>query len=101
MSYVAIGLEEGAVPVVGGHRALQETGGFYMELTILDSVRPDMRVAQEEIFGPVLAAIAFERTEEAISIANGTRFGLGAAVWTRDLSRAHLTARALRAVRCG
>ena len=97
LGYIAVGREEGADCVVGGAAAREETGGVYVEPTILDRVRPEMRVAQEEIFGPVLAVLEFETAEEAIAIANGTRYGLGAAVWTRDLSTAHLTARALRA----
>jgi acyl-CoA reductase-like NAD-dependent aldehyde dehydrogenase len=68
-----------------------------MEPTILDGARPEMRVAQEEIFGPVLTILEFDSAQEAVAIANGTKFGLAAAVWTSDLTTAHRTARDLRA----
>jgi len=76
---------------------LEETGGTYVEPTLFDGVSNAMKIAREEIFGPVLSVIEFEDAEEAIRIANDTPYGLAAAVWTRDISKAHLTARALRA----
>ena len=76
---------------------LAETGGFYISPTVFDDVTNDMKVASEEIFGPVLSIIAFDTEEEAIAIANETVYGLAAALWTQDISRAHLVSRALRA----
>jgi 4-(gamma-glutamylamino)butanal dehydrogenase len=83
--------------VLGGRRILEETGGFYMEPTIVTGVAPGDRLAQEEVFGPVLAVTAFDTEDEAIALANGTDFGLAAAVWTSDLGRAHRMVRRIRA----
>lgn len=95
--YVASGLEQGAMLRCGGERAREDSGGFFFPPTIFDEVKPGMRIAQEEIFGPVLSVLSFETPEEAIRIANGTDYGLAAAVWSRDIGLAHRTARALRA----
>lgn len=89
---------EGAAVKTGGDRILQESGGYYMAPTVLDKVRPDMTVAREEVFGPVLAIMPFEDEAEAIRLANATVYGLASAVWTSNLSRAH---RMIRAVRAG
>ena len=97
LSYIESGHSEGAKLVAGGNRILQETGGTYVEPTIFDGVSNAMKIAQEEIFGPVLSVITFDSAEEAIQIANDTPYGLAAAVWTADISKAHLTAKALRA----
>ncbi|WP_052668562.1 aldehyde dehydrogenase [Nitriliruptor alkaliphilus] len=97
LEYVAVGQAEGASLITGGRRAREETGGFYVEPTVFDAVRPEMRIAQEEIFGPVLSVLTFRTLEEAIDIANATSYGLAAAVWTTDVSAAHRTARDLRA----
>jgi gamma-glutamyl-gamma-aminobutyraldehyde dehydrogenase len=97
MGYIRVGQGEGATLVTGGHRVMEGTGGLYAEPTVFDGVRPDMRIAQEEIFGPVLSTLTFSSPEEAVEIANGTMYGLAASIWTRDLSVAHRTARALRA----
>lgn len=82
---------------MGGQRILEETGGFYMAPTIVTGVAPADRLAQHEVFGPVLAVIAFEDEDEAVQISNGTPYGLAAGVWTSDLSRAHRMVRRLRA----
>ena len=97
LSYIKSGHSEGAKLVAGGNQILQETGGTYVEPTIFDGVSNAMKIAQEEIFGPVLSVITFDTAEEAIQIANDTPYGLAAAVWTADISKAHLTAKALRA----
>ncbi|MDR6178725.1 4-guanidinobutyraldehyde dehydrogenase/NAD-dependent aldehyde dehydrogenase [Pseudomonas sp. SORGH_AS 211] len=97
LGFIEAGRAEGARLVSGGERALGETGGSYVTPTIFEGVDNAMRIAREEIFGPVLAVIDFDGEEEALRIANDTPYGLAAAVWTRDLSRAHRVARALRA----
>ena len=97
LSYIEAGHADGARLVTGGKRILEETGGTYVEPTIFDGVSNAMKIAQEEIFGPVLSVLTFDSAEEAIRIANDTQYGLAAAVWTADLSKAHLTAKALRA----
>ncbi len=97
LGYIDAGREAGAQVLIGGQRTLEETGGLYVEPTIFDGVSNAMKIAQEEIFGPVLSVISFDSAEEAVAIANDTPYGLAAAVWTADLSKAHRTARALRA----
>ncbi len=97
LDYIALGLQEGARLAQGGGRALAETGGFYVEPTILDDATNSMRIAQEEIFGPVVVVISFETETEAVRLANDTIYGLAAAVWTRDMRVAHRLTRAIRA----
>ncbi len=97
LGYIETGRAEGASVIAGGHRARESSGGYYVEPTVFDGVRADMRIAREEIFGPVLAAITVQDAEEAIRVGNGVEYGLAAAVWTRDLGKAHRIARALRA----
>jgi acyl-CoA reductase-like NAD-dependent aldehyde dehydrogenase len=95
--YIAVGKAEGASVSIGGASVLPETGGFYVEPTIFSDVTNNMRIAREEIFGPVLSVIGFDDETEAVRIANDTEYGLAAAVWTSNLSRAHRVARNLRA----
>jgi len=97
LGHVADAEREGARLVTGGRRVLEETGGFYMEPTIFDGVAPSMRLAREEVFGPVLAVSRFEDEAEAARLANATVYGLAAAVWTSNLSTAHRMVRAIRA----
>lgn len=97
-AYVDGAVADGAEAVTGGGRPRDAAllGGLYFEPTILRSVRPFDRVAQEEIFGPVLVVLPFTDEEEAVEIANGTRYGLAAGIWTRDIKRAHRVAGKLR-----
>jgi 4-guanidinobutyraldehyde dehydrogenase/NAD-dependent aldehyde dehydrogenase len=97
LGYIDAGRSDGATLVTGGNRALTETGGYYIEPTIFTDAKNDMRIAQEEIFGPVLTVIGVDNPEEAVKVANDTSYGLAAAVWSRDITRAHRIARALRA----
>ncbi len=97
LSYVEAGRSEGAEVVVGGEAAAVDGKGWFMQPTLLDRVENSMRVAQEEIFGPVLVAIAFDEPEEAVAQANASIYGLAAGVWTRDVGKAHRVARQLEA----
>jgi gamma-glutamyl-gamma-aminobutyraldehyde dehydrogenase len=97
MGYIEQGVAEGARMIAGGGRVLRETGGYFVEPTIFDGVRNDMRIARDEIFGPVLSVITFDEEAEGLRIANDTSFGLAASLWTDDLSTAHRAARAIRA----
>ena len=97
LHYIEVGRSEGARVVTGGSRILEETGGYFVPPTIFDGVRNDMRIAQEEIFGPVLSVIEFEAEAEAVAIANDTPYGLAASLYTQDLNVAHRVARDLRA----
>ncbi len=96
--YIDIGVGEGASVSAGGATMTDTSlaGGFFVRPTVLNNVDYRMRVAQEEIFGPVVTAIPFDTQEDAIRIANGTVYGLGSGVWTRDGARAHTMAKAIR-----
>jgi gamma-glutamyl-gamma-aminobutyraldehyde dehydrogenase len=97
LTYIDAGRAEGAKLVLGGKRILEASGGNFVEVTIFDEVKNSMKIAREEIFGPVLSVLPFESEEEAIAIANDTPYGLAASLYTKDLGRAHRVARALRA----
>jgi gamma-glutamyl-gamma-aminobutyraldehyde dehydrogenase len=97
LGHIGTGLEEGARLRVGGGRTLAETGGSFLRPTVFDQVDPGMRLAREEIFGPVLSVLTFDDLDEAVRLANATEYGLAAGLWTSDLSTAHRVSRALRA----
>jgi aldehyde dehydrogenase (NAD+) len=95
LDYIDIGRSEGASIVTGGERSGDT--GYYVQPTVFAGVEHEMRVSQEEIFGPVAAVIKFENDDDAIRIANGTAYSLAAGVWTADVTRAHRFTRALKA----
>ena len=98
LGYVESGRREGATLVAGGDRADIGTGrGYFMQPTVFTDVTAGMRIAREEIFGPVLAAIDFADVDEAIAAANDSPYGLAAGVWTRDIKKAHYVAKQLQA----
>ncbi|MDC8759583.1 aldehyde dehydrogenase [Janthinobacterium fluminis] len=97
MGYIDAGKEAGAELLAGGRRARGDSGGFYVQPTLFDKVDNGMRIAREEIFGPVLSVLSFTDLNDAVKQANATPFGLQAAVWTGNISKAIQTARALRA----
>src|SRR5690606_843713 len=94
-SYFQVAREDGARLVTGGE-PLDIGGGFFVPPTVYAGVTNDMRIAREEIFGPVLAAIPFDTEEEALALANDTIYGLGGGVWSRDVGRVHRVAHAIR-----
>jgi aldehyde dehydrogenase (NAD+) len=97
--YLAVGQKEGAKALSGGARLTDGNmgKGYFVPPTVFANVNDDMRIAQEEIFGPVISAIPFTDVDEVIKRGNATTFGLGSGVWTRDVSKAHRLARAIRA----
>ena len=97
LGYIEKGKAEGAKLVAGGERVSVGGKGCFVQPTVFDGVRNDMTIAREEIFGPVLAAIEFGDVDDAVRLANETPYGLAAAVWTRDIAKAHRVARKLQA----
>ncbi|MGW2700321.1 aldehyde dehydrogenase [Streptomyces sp. NPDC001340] len=97
LDHVTTAGAEGARLRIGGARTLAETGGSYLSPTVFDRVAPGMRLAREEIFGPVLSVLTFDDLDEAVRLANATEYGLAAGLWTSDLSTAHRVSRALKA----
>jgi len=97
LDYCQSGKQEGAKVVTGGERNTTAGKGYFMKPTIFSEVKDSMRIAREEIFGPVVSAIRFSDASEAIQRGNRTNYGLSAAVWTRDIKKAHTIARKLRA----
>ncbi|MCF3134440.1 aldehyde dehydrogenase [Streptomyces olivochromogenes] len=97
LGHIAGGRAEGARLLNGGERVLTATGGSFLQPTVFDRVDPGMRLAREEIFGPVLSVLTFDDLDEAVRLANATEYGLAAGLWTSDLSTAHRVSRALKA----
>ncbi|HAD58314.1 MAG TPA: betaine-aldehyde dehydrogenase, partial [Planctomycetaceae bacterium] len=95
MGYIDSGREQGANCVTGGTRKGDQ--GFYVEPTVFTDVNDDMKIAQEEIFGPVMSILKFSDIADVVKRANTTTFGLAAAVWTKDVSKAHQVAASMRA----
>lgn len=96
LRFVEVAEAEGAQRVTGGARILEETGGYYMQPTIMTGVKPTDTLFKDEVFGPVLAVTSFRDEAEAVRLANGTDFGLAGAVWTGNLGRAHRMVRMIR-----
>ena len=97
MRYIGLGQSEGAKLLAGGERVAPVAGGCYVQPTIFDGVTNSMTIAREEIFGPVLSVLSFTNAADVVKQANANIYGLQAAVWTRDINKAHGVARALRA----
>ena len=97
LSYIDSGHKDGAKCIAGGKRCQLNSNGYYIEPTIFDHVTPNMKIFQEEIFGPVLSIIRFTTEVEAIALANDSRYGLQASVWSDNINIAHRVARQLQA----
>ena len=97
LDFVEKAKSEGGNIEIGGNRILKSSGGFYMEPTIISSVKQDTEVFQNEVFGPILTITAFSNEDEAIKLANGTDFGLASGIWTSNLSRAHKMVKKIKA----
>jgi acyl-CoA reductase-like NAD-dependent aldehyde dehydrogenase len=95
LNYIKIGKKEGAEVVAGGKRAGQFEKGYFLEPTVFRNMSPEMRIFQEEIFGPVVGIMTFKTEEEAIRLANDSEYGLGAYFWTKDVDRVHRVVGAL------
>ena len=89
LQFVDIAKTEGSQIAIGGNQILKNTGGYYMEPTVVTNVKPNSTLFKEEVFGPVLAVSRFKTEEEAVKLANGTEFGLSAGIWTSNLAKAH------------
>ncbi|WPB56443.1 aldehyde dehydrogenase [Xylophilus sp. GOD-11R] len=96
MKMISMARDEGATIACGGESVTGAQGGLFVQPTICTGVTADMRIAQEEVFGPVLSVLRFSTEEEAVALANSTRFGLGAGIWTTDVGRAHRMAARVR-----
>ena len=97
LGYIEAGHGEGATLRAGGRQTLAETGGYFVEPTVFEGVTNSMKIAREEIFGPVMSVISFKTEDEAIAMANDSSYGLQASVWSDNINRAHRVARALKA----
>jgi acyl-CoA reductase-like NAD-dependent aldehyde dehydrogenase len=97
LGYIEAGRSEGARVLNGGKQVMSDTGGYYIEPTVFDGVTNQMKIAREEIFGPVLSVIRFKTEAEVVAMANDSAYGLQASVWSDNINRAHRVARALRA----
>ena len=96
LDYIETGKNEGAQIVTGGEQVNKDTGGYYIAPTIFKDVNNSMKIAKDEIFGPVLCAIDFEGEKEALKIANDTDYGLNAIIWSNDLNKVHKIAKRIR-----
>ncbi|MFF1356200.1 aldehyde dehydrogenase [Streptomyces sp. NPDC058297] len=97
LDHIGTAAGEGARLRTGGTRTLSDTGGSFLQPTVFDQVNPGMRLAREEVFGPVLSVLTFDDLDEAVALANATEYGLAAGLWTSDLSTTHQVSRALKA----
>ncbi|HEV7913792.1 MAG TPA: aldehyde dehydrogenase [Albitalea sp.] len=97
LGYIESGRNEGATVVAGGQRVRTDSGGYFVEPTVFDGVANEMKIAREEIFGPVMSVIRFKTEAQAVAMANDSAYGLQASVWSDNINRAHRVARALRA----
>jgi gamma-glutamyl-gamma-aminobutyraldehyde dehydrogenase len=97
LRYIEIAKSEGGALTLGGRRVRADSGGFYVEPTIIDRVQPENTLAREEVFGPVLAVTRFKSADDAVRIANDTNYGLAAGLWTTNITLAHRAAREIRA----
>jgi acyl-CoA reductase-like NAD-dependent aldehyde dehydrogenase len=98
LRYIEQGKKEGAQVMAGGaHASVDGSKGFFIEPTVFGGVKNDMTIAQEEIFGPVLATLTFDDVDEVAALANANPYGLAAAIWTNDIKRAHALSRRLKA----